>query len=158
MRLTEERPYFSLGGGGGGGAATWSKLIEQTLLRKSQRTIVVWVCGLQTPEPDNVQLFWLAKWCKWCKVGQVMIFWWSKKIWKSYVRPRLHGYVFIWKRNDIVVVSPHVCTETMKTIMKTQTLEYAIRSGSIWKRNEMKTERFENVSVFTFREKSIFLN
>ena len=37
--------------------------------------------------------------------------------------------------------------ETMKTIMKTQTFEYAIQSGSIWKRNKMKTERFQNVSV-----------
>ena len=35
----------------------------------------------------------------------------------------------------------------MKTIMKKQHIEYAIQSGSIWKRNEMKTERFENVSV-----------
>ena len=55
--------------------------------------------------------------------------------------------VLFWKRNDIVAVSPSVYTETMKTITKTQTFEYAIQSGSIWKRNEMKTERFENVSV-----------
>ena len=63
------------------------------------------------------------------------------------LRPQLHGYVFIWKRNDIVAVSPPVYTETMKTIMKTQTFEYVNQKGSIWKRNEMKTKLFENVSV-----------
>ena len=40
-----------------------------------------------------------------------------------------------------------VHTQTMKMIMKTQTFEYAIQSGSTCKRNEMKAERFENVSV-----------
>ena len=54
---------------------------------------------------------------------------------------------FQWKTNDIVAVSPPVNTETMKTIMKTQTFEYAIQSGSICKHNEMKTERVEKVSV-----------
>ena len=40
-------------------------------------------------------------------------------------RPRLHGYVFIFENE----------------ITKTQKFQYAIQSGSIWKRNEMKTER-----------------
>ena len=44
------------------------------------------------------------------------------------LKARLHGYVFIRKRKDIVAVSPPVYTEAMKTIMKTQTFEYAIQS------------------------------
>ena len=61
----------------------------------------------------------------------------------KYIRPRLHGCVFIWKRNDIFADSHPVYTETMKTIMKTQTFEYAIQIGfenaKKWKRNDMKT-------------------
>ena len=39
--------------------------------------------------------------------------------------------------------SPPVYTETMKTIMKTQTFEYAIQSGLILKRQRNETERSE---------------
>ena len=53
----------------------------------------------------------------------------------------------MWKRNYMFAISPPVYTETMKTIMKTQTFEYVIQSESIWKRNKMKTELFENVSM-----------
>ena len=37
--------------------------------------------------------------------------------------------------------------KTIKMIMKKETFEYAIQSGSIWKRNEMKTELFENLPI-----------
>ena len=49
-------------------------------------------------------------------------------------------------RYDIVAFSPPVHTETMKTIMKTQTFEYANQIGSIRKRKDMKTERSENAT------------
>ena len=64
-----------------------------------------------------------------------------------YIKTPVVRIRFHLKRNDIVAVSPVVYTETMKMIMKTQTFEYTIQSGSIWKCNGMKTERFENVSV-----------
>ena len=50
-------------------------------------------------------------------------------------------------RYDIFAFSPPVHTETMKTIMKTQTFEYANQIGSIWKLKDMKTKWFENASV-----------
>ena len=45
------------------------------------------------------------------------------------------------------VKTPPIYKETIKTIMKTQIIEYAIQCGSIWKGNDMNTERSENVSV-----------
>ena len=42
-----------------------------------------------------------------------------------------HGCVVIRKNNDIVAFSHLVHPETMKTIMKAQTFECAIKSGSI---------------------------
>ena len=45
-------------------------------------------------------------------------------------------------RYDVVAFSPPVHTETMKTIMKTQT-----RLDLFEKRKDMKTEQFENASV-----------
>ena len=43
--------------------------------------------------------------------------------------------------NTMIYGLPSVYTETMKTIMKTQTFEYAIQSGLIRKRNDLKTYR-----------------
>ena len=56
------------------------------------------------------------------------------------LRPRPHGYVFIWKRKHFVVFSCPVHTKTMKTMYRFQ-----------WKRKLLKTlsrvERFENATV-----------
>ena len=60
---------------------------------------------------------------------------------------RMHFHL---KRNDIVADSPPVYPERMKTIMKTETFEYAIQSESILKRNEMKTELFEPFYLLLF--------
>ena len=57
------------------------------------------------------------------------------------LRPWLHGYVFTWKKQGIVVVSPPVYTKTMKTIMKTQTFESEIQTPK-W--IDLKTQRNEN--------------
>ena len=51
------------------------------------------------------------------------------------LRSRLHGYVFIWKRNDIVAVSPPVYTETMKRSWKLKHLN-----------KQSKVDRFENAT------------
>ena len=51
-------------------------------------------------------------------------------------------------RYDNFAFSPPVHTETMQTIMKTQTFEYANQTGSIWKQKDMKTEQFENGSMY----------
>ena len=74
------------------------------------------------------------------------------KMISDWLRPRLHGYVFIWKHKDIVVVLPPVHTETMKTIVKTQkfnTQSEGDRSENAtkWKRNDLKKHPCNRVLI-----------
>ena len=57
---------------------------------------------------------------------------------------QLHGCVFIWKRNDIVVFSPAVrpARKRLRRSWKSKHVGYAIRSGSIWKQNDLRTHPY----------------